>query len=57
MKAQVAARASKLLCLCTRDLTMQSRPDAQTSFVAEADNRCGLRVWQDTPRRRTDDHG
>jgi hypothetical protein len=57
MKAQVAARASRLLYQCMRGLTMQSRPSAKSSFFAEQDDRRTLWVWQDTPRRRTDDNG
>ena len=53
MKAQVAARASRLLHQCMRGLTVQSHPSAETSFFAGRDYRRKIWDWQDTPRRRT----
>ena len=57
MKAQVAARASRLLYQCMRGSTVQSQTCAETSCFAVLDNRRALWVWQDAPRRRTNDHG
>ena len=55
MKARVAARASKrILHLCMRGLSLQSRLDTDAVSFATLEYTSDARDWQYTPRRRTE---